>query len=136
KDKGIVYKDVINKGKYTKKSYDLKALANGTYSIEVFSPDYGTLQTLVISLETENVIPQFFSKTKVIDKNNLIFLVKTTSEIKKTIKVYHKGHKVFEENFIGDSFGKVFRFNEISSLDDVTFEIRDENGYGKYISSR
>jgi len=136
KSRNVVFKDVIASGKFTKKNYDLNSLANGEYSVEIYSREHGTLENFEISLGTASKASPFFTKTKVIDDSNIAFLVKTLDEVQKTIKIYHKGHKVHEEDFTGSTFGKVFKFEKVSSLKDISFAITSKDGYGKYISSK
>src|SRR5690606_3733303 len=79
KDKShrVIFKDVIESGKFTKKNYDLAHLANGDYSVEIFSKDHGVLENFDLSLGAAAAADQYFAKTKVIDENNIAFLVKT-----------------------------------------------------------
>lgn len=120
---------------FTKKNYDLKALASGNYSVEIFSREQGTLESFDISLTSEDSSPVFYAKTRFIDKDNIVFLVKSTNQSKKIVRVFHKNQKVYEQEFTGDSFGKVFKFQNVASFKDVYFEVRDENGFRKYVSS-
>lgn len=133
--KSVIFKDVIESGMFTKKNYDLQALASSNYSVEIFSKKEGALENFDISLPSEVLSTEYFTKTRFIDKDNIVFLVKSTNLSKKTVRVFHKNEKVFEEEFTGYSFGKVFKFQNVASLKDVYFEIRDENGFGKYVSS-
>ncbi len=132
----VIFKDVIESGQFTKKNYDLNYLENGDYSVEVSSTGYGILENFDLSLGTAAASKQYFAKTKVIDDNNIAFLVSTQDDVQKRIRIYHKGHLVHEEAFDGDTFGKVFKFERVHSLKDITFELSDEDGFGKYISAK
>lgn len=132
----VIFKDIIESGQFTKKNYDLNYLDNGDYSVEVFSKEHGVLENFELSLGTAAASKQYFAKTKVIDENNIAFLVKTLDDVQKKIRIYHNGHLVHEEAFEGDTFGKVFKFERVHSLKDITFEIADEQGLGRYISAK
>lgn len=134
--RGIIFKDVIESGKFTKKNYDLNHLANGDYSVEIFSKEHGVLENVDISLGAETSANEYFAKTKVVDGNNIAFLVKTTDEVEKTVRIYHNGQVVHEEAFTGDTFGKVFKFKQVRSLKDISFEISNNSGIGKYVSAK
>ena len=136
KSQRVIFKDVIESGQFTKKNYDLNYLDNGDYSVEIFSKEHGVLENFDLALEATNTANQYFAKTKVIDENNVAFLVKTEDDVNKKIRIYHKGNLVHEEDFEGDSFGKVFKFERVHSLKDVTFEITNESGFGKYVSAK
>jgi hypothetical protein len=135
-EKIVIFKDVIKSGIFTKKNYNLQALASGNYSVEIFSKKEGPLENFEISLPSEVPTPEYYAKIRFIDKDNIVFLVKSTNLSKKTVRVFHKNQKIFEEGFIGDSFGKVFKFENVASLKDLYFEVRDENGFGKYVSTK
>lgn len=132
----VIFKDVIESGQFTKKNYDLNYLDNGDYSVEIFSKEHGILENFDLSLGTAVNNKQYFAKTKVIDENNVAFLVKTEDDAKKNIRIYHNGHLVHQEAFNGDTFGKIFKFEKVRSLKDISFEVSDEEGHGKYISAK
>lgn len=132
----VIFKDVIESGQFTKKNYDLNYLDNGDYSVEVFSKEHGVLESFDLSLGTAAASKQYFAKTKIVDKNNIAFLVKTQDDLQKKIRIYHNGHLVHEEAFEGDTFGKVFKFERVRSLKDITFEVSGEDGFGKYITAK
>ncbi|HLW20302.1 MAG TPA: hypothetical protein VKX33_08265 [Cyclobacteriaceae bacterium] len=136
KQRNVIFKDVITSGKFTKKNYDLNSLASGEYSVEVYSKEHGTLENFELSLESSATASPFYSKTKVVNDNDLAFLVKTLDDTEKTIKVFHKGRMVHQEEFTGTTFGKVFKFEKVSSLKDIHFEVTNKNGYGRYVSSK
>ena len=132
----VIFKDVIESGQFTKKNYDLNYLDNGDYSVEIFSKEHGILENFDLSLGTAVNNKQYFAKTKVIDENNVAFLVKTEDDAKKNIRIYPNGHLVHQEAFNGDTFGKIFKFEKVRSLKDISFEVSDEEGHGKYISAK
>jgi hypothetical protein len=132
----VIFKDVIESGQFSKKNYDLNYLDNGDYSVEIFSKEHGVLENFDLSLGVRNTVNQYFAKTKVISDNNVAFLVKTEDDVNKKIRIYHSGHLVHEEDFTGDTFGKVFRFERVRSLNDITFEITNDSGFGKYVSAK
>src|SRR5690554_999515 len=99
KSQRVIFKDVIESGQFTKKNYDLNHLDNGDYSVEIFSKEHGVLENFDLSLGAINVAKQYFAKTKVLDDNNVAFLVKTEDDVNKKIRIYHNGHLVHEETF-------------------------------------
>lgn len=132
----VIFKDVIESGQFTKKNYDLNYLANGDYSVEIYSKEHGVLENFDLALGSAATNKQYFAKTKVIDENNVALLVKTQDDAEKNIRIFHNGHLVHEEAFNGDTFGKVFKFERVRSLKDISFEVSDKNGFGKYVSAK
>ncbi|WP_200975695.1 hypothetical protein [Echinicola sp. 20G] len=134
--KGVIYKEIIKSDKEFKKNYDLSALAEGDYEIEVFTRDQGTINNFEVTLGKEKSAgSNYFTKVKVIDEKNVALLVKSRGEDKKYIRIMDKGHVIFEDSFEGNKYGKLFKFEKVASLDDLVFEVRDEDGDGKYLSA-
>ncbi|MBD8489835.1 hypothetical protein IFO69_13840 [Echinicola sp. CAU 1574] len=134
--KGVIYKEVIKTGKEFKKNYDLSALAEGDYEIEVFTREQGTINNFEVTLGKEKSAgSNYFTKVKVIDNKNVALLVKSKGDDKKYIRILDKGHVIFEDSFEGNKYGKLFKFEKVASLDDLVFEVRDEDGDGKYLSA-
>lgn len=132
----LVFKEIISTDKEFKKNYDLSALAEGDYEFEVFTKEEGTIDNFEVSLGKEKAAgSNYFTKVKVIDNENVALLVKTQGESKKTIRILDKGHVVFEDSFEGNKYGKLFKLKKVESLKDLVFEIRGENGDGKYLSA-
>ncbi|WP_200975696.1 hypothetical protein [Echinicola sp. 20G] len=131
----VIFKDIISSDKLFAKKYDLSALADGEYKFEVFTPEQGTIQNKDLFVGTKKVKADFFTKVKVLDDNNIAFLVKSTDESKKFVRILDQGNVIFEQEFDGNKFGKVFKFEKVASLDNLVFEVRNEEGQGKYISA-
>ena len=131
----VIYKDIISSDKLFAKKYDLTALEDGEYNFEVFTPEQGTIQNKDLFVGTKRVKADYFTKVKVLDENNVAFLLKSSDDSKKFVRIIDQGHVIFEETFEGDKFGKVFKFEKVASLDDLVFEVRNESGDGEYISA-
>ncbi len=132
----VIFKDVIESGQFTKKNYDLNYLENGDYSVEIFSKEHGVLENFDLSLGSAAASKQYFAKTKVIDENNIAFLVKTLDDAEKKVRIYQNGQLVHEESFKGDTFGKIFKFERVRSLEEISFEVSNEDGFGRYVSAK
>lgn len=132
---GVIFKDVITSDKYFAKNYDLSALAEGDYKVEVISSKGGTLGDMEVSLGAEKAKSDYFTKLKVVDDRHIALLIKANDGSKKVVRILDKGNVIFEEAFVGNKFGKLFKFEKVKSLEDLTFEVRDEAGHGEYISA-
>ncbi|QDH79045.1 hypothetical protein FKX85_08340 [Echinicola soli] len=131
----VIFKDIISSDKLFAKKYDLTALADGEYHFEVFTPEQGTIQNKDLFVGTKREKVDYFTKVKVLDDSNIAFLVKSSDDSKKFVRIIDQGNVIFEETFEGDKFGKVFKFEKVASLDDLVFEVRNEAGDGEYISA-
>ncbi|WP_186756055.1 hypothetical protein [Echinicola salinicaeni] len=131
----IVYKDIISSNKFFAKKYDLTALADGDYKIEVFTPEQGTLQNKDVFVGVEEAKVDYFTKVKVLGDDNVAVLVKSNDEAKKTVRIFDNGNMIFESTYDGNKFGKVFKFEKVTSVDNLVFEVSNENGQGKYFSA-
>ncbi|UCS95073.1 hypothetical protein KZP23_08700 [Echinicola marina] len=132
----LVYKEIIKTDKEFKKSYDLSALAEGDYEFEVFTREEGTIDNFEVSLgKAKAAGSNYFAKVKVIDDENVALLVKTKGESKKTIRILDQGHVVFEDSFEGENYGKLFKLKKVESLKDLVFEVRGDDGNGKFLSA-
>ncbi|WP_215225136.1 DUF3244 domain-containing protein [Echinicola shivajiensis] len=131
----VVYKDIISSEKFFAKKYDLTALAEGDYKIEVFTPEQGTLQNMDVFVGAKKEQVDYFTKVKVLGDDNVAVLVKSTDDAKKTVRIFDNGNVIFESSFEGNKFGKVFKFEKVTSIDNLVFEVSSENGQGKYFSA-
>ncbi|UCS95074.1 hypothetical protein KZP23_08705 [Echinicola marina] len=131
----VVYKDIISSEKFFAKKYDLTALAEGDYKIEVFTPEQGTLQNMDVFVGAKKEQVDYFTKVKVLGDDNVAVLVKSTDDAKKTVRIFDNGNVIFESSYEGSKFGKVFKFEKVTSIDNLVFEVSNENGQGKYFSA-
>ncbi|MBD8489836.1 hypothetical protein IFO69_13845 [Echinicola sp. CAU 1574] len=131
----VIFKDIISSDKLFAKKYDLSALADGEYNFEVFTPEQGTIQNKDLFVGATAAKADFFTKVKVLDDNNIAFLVKSSGESRKFVRILDQGNVIFEQEIAGNKFGKVFKFEKVASLDNLVFEVRNEEGQGKYISA-
>jgi len=131
----VIFKDIISSDKLFAKKYDLSALADGEYKFEVFTPEEGTIQDKNLFVGAKKADAAFFTKVKVLDDKNVAFLVKSSDDAKKYVRILDQGNVIFEDSFEGGKFGKVFKFEKLKSLDELVFEVRNEEGDGEYISA-
>lgn len=131
----VIYKDIISSDKLFAKKYDLTALADGDYKIEVFTPEQGTLQNKDVFVGTKKSKVDYFTKVKVLGDDNVAVLVKSTDEAKKFVRIIEDGNVIFESSFEGNKFGKIFKFEKVTSVDNLVFEVRNESGEGEYFSA-
>lgn len=135
-DSSVIYKDIIQAEKEFKKNYDLSALAEGSYAIEVFTREDGTISNFELTLGKEKSAgSNYFTKVKVIDDQKVALLVKAQGDEKKYVRILDQGHVIFEDEFEGNKYGKLFTFEKVASLKDLVFEVRGEEGTGKYLSA-
>ncbi|AWW31245.1 hypothetical protein DN752_14550 [Echinicola strongylocentroti] len=133
---GVIYKEIIKTEKEFKKNYDLSALAEGDYKFEVFTREDGTISNFEFNLgEEKSAGSNYFTKIKVMDDKKIALLVKAKGANKKYIRILEEGHVIFEDTFEGDKYGKLFTFEKVASLSNLVFEVRDEEGAGKYLSA-
>ncbi len=132
---GVIFRDIIKTDKVFKKNYDMSALAEGSYEFEVYTKEHGTIDNFKVMLgEKKKEASKYFTKVKVIDEANVALLVKSSGASKKYVRILNKGHVIYEDTFEGTKYGKLFKFEKVDSLDDLVFEVRDDEGYGKYLS--
>ncbi|GAB3651925.1 hypothetical protein GCM10028791_21200 [Echinicola sediminis] len=134
-NKSVIFKDIISSDKLFAKKYDLSALADGEYQFEVFTPEEGTIQDKNLFVGQKRESADFFTKVKVLDDKNIAFLVKSTDETKKYVRIMDQGSVIFEDSFEGNKFGRVFKFEKVASLEGLVFEVRNEAGDGEYVSA-
>ncbi len=132
----IVYKDVIDAEKLFYRNYDLTNLAIGTYRLEVSEPKGNTLKDFEVDLTPTQRQSTFVADTKVLDDKTIVLLVTNLDQSEKTVRIYEGHELIHEEKFDKASFGKRFTFKNLNSLENVSFEILESDGFGKYISAR
>jgi len=132
----IVYKDVIDAEKLFYRNYDLTNLAIGTYRLEVSEPKGNTLKDFEVDLTPTQRQSTFVADTKVLDDKTIVLLVTNLDQSEKTVRIYEGHELIHEEKFDEASFGKRFTFKNLNSLENVSFEILESDGFGKYISAR
>lgn len=132
----VVYKDVIDAEKLFYRNYDLTNLAIGTYNLEVFSQAGNMLEQFEVDLSPEQRKATYLADTKVLDNKTIALLVTNLDQTEKTIRIYEGYELIHEEKFDEATFGKRFTFKNINSLKNVSFQIVDSDGFGKYISAR
>lgn len=132
----VVYKDVIDTEKLFYRNYDLTNLALGSYHLEVSEPNGNTLKAFEVDLSPVQRKATFVADTKVLDKNTIALLVRNLDHTEKTVRIYEGYELIHEEKFDEESFGKRFTFKNVNSLKNVSFQIVETDGFGKYISAK
>ncbi|EON75564.1 hypothetical protein ADIS_3967 [Lunatimonas lonarensis] len=132
----IVYKDVIDADKVFFRNYDLGKLELGTYSFQVSDSNGAKMGEFQVSLAPEQATPAFFADTKVLNHQTIALLVNNLDKKEKTLRIYEGNAVIHEEKFSDDQFGKKFNFKNLRSLRNVSFEIVDAEGFGKFVSVR
>ncbi|MDN3668708.1 hypothetical protein QWY93_05135 [Echinicola jeungdonensis] len=113
----------------------MSALEEGYYGFEVYSKEYGTIENFKVNLdEKKKETSKYFTKVKVMDDLKVALLVKSFDASKKYVLILDKGHVIYKDTFEGTKYGKLFKIKKVRSLDDLVFEVRDDYGYGKYLS--
>lgn len=131
-----VYKDVIEADKGFFRNYDLGKLDLGTYSIQVTDSSIGKLEDFQVSLAPEQRFLGFMADTKVVSYNTIALLVSNLDNKEKTVRIYDGSEIIHEEKFSEAKFGKKFNFKHLRTLKNVSFEIVDETGFGRFVSLR
>ncbi|MCC5939676.1 MAG: hypothetical protein JJU34_20515 [Lunatimonas sp.] len=131
-----VYKDVIEADKVFFRNYDLGKLDLGTYSFQVTDSNIGKLDDFQVSLAPVQRPIGFLADTKVVSYNTIALLVSNLDNKEKTVRIYDGSEIIHEEKFSEASFGKKFNFKHLRTLKNVSFEIVDETGFGKFVSVR
>jgi hypothetical protein len=132
----VVFKDVIDAEKLFYRNYDLTNLAIGTYNLEVFSQAGNKLEQFEVDLSPEQRKSTYLADTKVLDNKTIALLVTNLDQTEKTVRIYEGNELIHEEKFDEATFGKRFTFKNINSLTNVSFQIVESDGFGKYISAR
>jgi|GEM_PF-1125568 len=135
KNSSVIFKEVIKSEKEFKKNYDLTALAKGDYKFEVFTKEQGTENFKVTLGEEKAAGSNYFTKVKMLDDESVAFLVKADGDAKKHIRILDKGNVIFEDSFEGNSYGKLFKFKKVESMEDLVFEVKSVEGEAKYLSA-
>ncbi|WP_209329587.1 hypothetical protein [Lunatimonas salinarum] len=131
-----IYKDVIEAEKVFFRNYDLGKLDLGTYSIQVMDANLGKLEDFQVSLVREPQAPGFLADTRLISDTTIALLVNNLDKKEKTIRIYEGSELIHQERFSEATFGKKFNFKHLRTLKNVSFEIVDETGFGKFLSVR
>ncbi|HSI75068.1 MAG TPA: hypothetical protein VK957_04220, partial [Lunatimonas sp.] len=132
----VVYKDVIDAEKLFYRNYDLTNLAVGTYHLEVSEPNGKTFKAFDVDLTPTQRKSTYVADTKVLDNKTIALLVRNLDQTEKTVRIYEGYELIHEEKFDEETFGKRFTFKNLNSLKNVSFEIVESDGFGKYISAR
>ncbi|WP_158861557.1 DUF3244 domain-containing protein [Lunatibacter salilacus] len=132
----VVYKDVIDTEKLFYRNYDLTNLAVGNYHLEVSEPNGNTFKAFDVDLTPTQRKSTYVADTKVLDNKTIALLVRNLDQTEKTVRIYEGYELIHEEKFDEETFGKRFTFKNVNSLKNVSFEIIESDGFGKYISAK
>jgi hypothetical protein len=132
----IVYRDVISSDKLFFKNYDLKNLGFGSYQFEILETESGRHEDFEVNLAPNHKSSRYHVNKRILDRKSIAILVSNLDETEKTLKIFDKGIVIHEESFSGRDFGKKFTFENLVDLKNITFEIKDKEGFSRYISVR
>lgn len=132
----VVYKDVIDADKVFSRNYDLNKLSLGTYRFQITDSEAGKLKDFEVHLAAETKLDSFKADTKVVNYNTVALFVRNLDSKEKTVRIYDGQEIIHEETFSDVAFGKKFNFKNLRSVKNVSFEIIDGDGFGKFVSVR
>lgn len=132
----IIYRDVIESEKVFFKNYDLNKLDLGNYQIEVFNAASGKRSDFEVNLGPKSLEKTYFAKVTELDSKTLALVLKNLNGVEKTLEIFDKGRLVFEAPITGETFGKKFKFENVTSLEDISIKISDNSGFGNFLSVR
>ncbi|WP_114751678.1 hypothetical protein [Pleomorphovibrio marinus] len=132
----IVYRDVISSEKLFFKNYDLKKLGFGSFQFEIVENESGRHEDFKVNVTPPQSKSNYHVNKRILDQRSIALLVSNLDETEKTIRIFDKGEKIHEENFSGKNFGKRFTFENLVNLKNITIEIKDVDGFSKFISAR
>jgi hypothetical protein len=132
----VVFRDVIDVEKLFYRNYDLTKLSVGNYHLELSDSNGNKMKDFEVDLTPTQRKSTFVADTKVLDNKTIALLVRNLDLTEKTVRIYEGYELIHEEKFDKESFGKRFTFKNLSSLENVSFQIIESDGFGKYISAR
>lgn len=131
----IIYRDVISIEKLFYKNYDLQKLGYGSYQFEILENESGRHEDFEVFVTPPKSRSNYHVNKKILGQRSIAIMVSNLDETEKTIRIFDKGEKIHEENFSGRDFGKKFTFHNLVNLKNITIEIKDVDGFTKFISA-
>lgn len=132
----IIYRDVIDSEKVFFKNYDLKKLDLGNYQIEVSNAEAGKLSDFEVNLGPKSLEKTYFAKVTELDDRTLAVILKNLNGVEKNLEIFDDGRLVFVAPITGETFGKKFKFENVTSLESISIKISDKSGFGNFLSVR
>lgn len=129
----IILRDKITKTEAFAKKYDLNALPQGTYSVEVLD-DSGVLRTATIDTH-ESEAPAVFSRVSAMGDNQYRLLV-SNLQAKDVEVLIFDGDELIHSEKIDNPQGlhKIYTIEKPSSKG-INFQVRTASGFQSYVAS-
>lgn len=132
-DNHLVYRDRIGSSEAFSKKYDLSALPEGSYSVEV-SDNTG----LISSSTVENFIeekPVVYSRVSKVAKNTYRLLVSKLDQKDVEIMIFDGGNLIHTEKVENpQGMHKIFTIEQPSS-GGISFKVKTSSGFESFVSS-
>jgi len=129
----LILRDKINKAEAFAKKYDLKALPQGSYSVEV-TDESGVLRTASFNNFTVET-PAVFSRVSQIEDNKYRLLVSNLQSKEVEVLIYD-GDRLIHTEKIDNPQGlhKIYTLSNVSGAG-INFKVKTASGFESYVSS-
>jgi flagellar hook assembly protein FlgD len=129
----LVMRDKINKEEAFAKRYDLNALPEGTYQVEV-TDESGVLRTASFDTFVAEK-PAVFSRVSKMGDNKYRLLVSNLEAKEVLVSIYDGDHLVYSERIDNpQGLHKIYDIAKPSG--NITFKVSTASGFESYVSSR
>ena len=128
----LVMRDKINKEEAFAKRYDLNALPEGTYSVEVLD-ESGVLRTATFDTFVTEA-PAVFSRVSKMADNKYRLLVSNLEAKEVLVSIYDGGHLIHTER-IDNPQGLHKIYSIAKPSENITFKVSTASGFETYVSS-
>jgi hypothetical protein len=131
----LILRDRITKTEAFAKRYDLNALPEGDYSIEV-SDANGTLRTATFNTE-EKSSPAVFSRVTDLGANQYRLLVSNLKATDVTVQIFD-GDKLIHTESVANPQGlhKIYTIEKPGFPEAITFKVSTSAGFEEYVAAR
>lgn len=132
-DNHLVYRDRIGSSEAFSKKYDLSALPEGSYSIEV-SDNTGLISSSTIENFTEEK-PVVYSRVSKVKNNTYRLLVSKLDQKDVEIMIFDGGNLIHTEKVENpQGMHKIFTIEQPSS-EGISFKVKTSSGFESFVSS-
>lgn len=131
----LVLRDRITKSEAFAKRYDLNALPEGVYSIEV-ADENGTLRTRTFNT-TIKAKPAVFSRVTAMGQNQYRLLVSNLEAKNVTVKIFD-GEKLIHTEVVENPQGlhKIYTIDKPGFPSAISFKVSTDSGFETYVAAR
>jgi hypothetical protein len=131
----VIFRDVIFAEKFFSKNYDLSNLELGNYQFEVLDSQSQQLMAEDILLKKESKKSTYDAKIERLDKESLAVFINNLDGVERTLKIFDQTELIYEEVIDDEKFEKKFKFENVTSLNNLSVQGTDGKGSVDYISS-